>query len=60
MQQTVQTVTKIAFAIWPPIRPAADRRSFRAVQRCRLLTGEFIEKIRTPLLVVRAISVCNR
>jgi hypothetical protein len=26
IQRTVQTVTQIASAIWPPIRPAADRR----------------------------------
>ena len=28
MQRTVQTVTQIAFSIWPPVRPAADRRRY--------------------------------
>jgi len=30
MQRTVQTVTKIASAILPPVRPAADRRRWTA------------------------------
>ncbi|MDZ7668310.1 MAG: DUF4258 domain-containing protein [Gammaproteobacteria bacterium] len=31
MQRTVQTVIKIAFAILPPVRPAADRRHSASV-----------------------------
>jgi len=33
MQRTVQTVTKIAFAILPPDCPAADRRRWTAQHR---------------------------
>jgi hypothetical protein len=33
MQRTVQPVTQIAFAIWPPACPAADRRRWTARRR---------------------------
>jgi hypothetical protein len=33
MQRTVQTVTKIAFAILPPVFPAADRGRYASQER---------------------------
>jgi len=35
MQRTVQTVTKIAFAILPPVFPAADRGRYGAIRSCQ-------------------------
>lgn len=39
MQRTVQTVTKIAFAILPPVRPAADRRRYASLSDMGRCTG---------------------